>query len=87
MFTGFFNKAIPVIGGVIGGGITYLSFKPCCDKLKNSLRDTALSNPDYKFVLNEEITAEEISQKEADAVISPDDETHRETVETKNSLE
>lgn len=30
--------------GVLGGEITYLSFKPCCDRLKNSLKDTKLSN-------------------------------------------
>ena len=45
VFAGFFKKAIPVIGGVIGGGITFMTFKPCCDKLKDSLRDTILSNP------------------------------------------
>lgn len=45
VFAGFFKKAIPVVGGVIGGGITYLSFKPCCDKLKESLRDTQLNHP------------------------------------------
>lgn len=48
IFAGFFKKAIPVVGGVIGGGITYLSFKPCCDYLKKSLQDTLLSNPDTK---------------------------------------
>lgn len=48
IFAGFFKKAIPVVGGVIGGGITYVSFKPCCDKLKSSLQNTLLSNPDYK---------------------------------------
>lgn len=47
VFAGFFKKAIPVVGGVIGGGITYVSFKPCCDKLKASLQDTLLTNPDY----------------------------------------
>lgn len=47
VFAGFFKKAIPVVGGVIGGGITFLSFKPCCDKLKASLQNTMLSNPDY----------------------------------------
>ncbi|MBR2669453.1 MAG: hypothetical protein IKE36_06655 [Solobacterium sp.] len=47
IFAGFFKKSIPVVGGVIGGGITYLSFKPCCDKLKKSLQNTRLSNPDY----------------------------------------
>jgi len=45
IFAGFFRKALPVVGGVVGGGITYVSFKPCCDKLKTSLRDTLLSNP------------------------------------------
>ncbi len=48
VFAGFFKKSIPVVGGVLGGGITYLSFKPCCDKLKDSLQDTLLSNPNHK---------------------------------------
>lgn len=48
IFAGFFKKAIPVVGGVVGGGITYLSFKPCCDNLKKSLQDTILSNPNSK---------------------------------------
>ena len=48
VFAGFFKKAIPVVGGVIGGGITFLSFKPCCDKLKSSLQNTMLSNPNYQ---------------------------------------
>ena len=47
MLVGIVDKSLPVIGGVIGGGITYASFKPCCDKLKNSLQDTMLSNPNY----------------------------------------
>ncbi|MBQ6238915.1 MAG: hypothetical protein IJK56_00930 [Firmicutes bacterium] len=47
VFAGFFKKAIPVAGGVIGGGITFLSFKPCCDRLKNALMDTILSNPEH----------------------------------------
>lgn len=46
IFAGFFKKSIPVVGGVIGGGLTFLSFKPCCDKLKASLQNTMLSNPD-----------------------------------------
>ena len=31
----------------IGGGITYATFKPCCYRLKNTLKDTALSNPNH----------------------------------------
>ena len=34
VFAGFFKKAIPVVGGVVGGGLTYATFKPCCVKLK-----------------------------------------------------
>lgn len=53
VFAGFFRKAIPVVGGVIGGGITYLSFKPCCDNLKKSLQDTALCKPSSKKSFDE----------------------------------
>lgn len=69
VFAGFFKKAIPVVGGVVGGGITFLSFKPCCDKLKASLQNTMLSNPDYKP------TAEEDDLVIVDAeIIEADDE-------------
>lgn len=47
VFAGFFKKAIPVVGGVIGGGLTFLSFKPCCERLQKALRDTMLSNPNH----------------------------------------
>ena len=46
-FAGFFKKAIPIVGGVIGGGITFFSFKPCCVRLKKVLQDTMLSNPQH----------------------------------------
>lgn len=48
IFAGFFKKSIPVVGGLIGGGLTYLSFKPCCEKLKDALHDTILSNLNLK---------------------------------------
>lgn len=47
-FAQFFSKAIPVAGAVVGGGITYVTFETCCNKLQATLRDTILSNPDYK---------------------------------------
>ncbi len=53
VFAGFFRKAIPVVDGVVGGGITYLSFKPCCDNLKKSLQDTALCNPSSRKLFDE----------------------------------
>ena len=48
VFAGFFKRAIPVVGGVVGGGLIYATFKPCCDKLQSVLQDTYLSNPNYK---------------------------------------
>ena len=48
VFAGFFKKAIPVVGGAVGCGITYATFKPCCYRLKDALHDTMLSNPDHK---------------------------------------
>lgn len=33
----FLSKSIPVVGGVISGGITYASYKPMCYRLKESL--------------------------------------------------
>ncbi len=46
IYANFFRKAIPVIGGLVGGAITFFTFPSCCKKLKNSLKDTYLSNPD-----------------------------------------
>lgn len=46
IFAGFIKKSIPLVGVVIGGGITYATFKPCCERLKGTLKDTRLSNPD-----------------------------------------
>ena len=48
LLAGVVQKSLPVIGGVIGGGITFVSFKPCCDKLKKSLQNTLLSNPNVE---------------------------------------
>lgn len=53
IFAGFFKKAIPVVGGIVGGGITFFSFKPCCHRLKAALQDTMLSNPNHKSTSEE----------------------------------
>lgn len=77
VFAGFFKKAIPVVGGVVGGGLTFVSFKPCCDKLRATLKNTMLSNPDYcpskeddDLILNDAVidvdfTSEESSDDES----------------------
>lgn len=69
VFAGFFKKAIPVIGGAIGGSITYMTFKPCCDKLKSTLQDTMLSNPNHYVADKETITIVHTIQTDED----PDD--------------
>jgi hypothetical protein len=33
-------KAIPILGGVISGGITLFTFRPMCDKLREKLHDS-----------------------------------------------
>lgn len=64
VFAGFFKKAIPVVGSVVGGGITYLSFKPCCDKLKASLQDTLLSDPKHDITEEEALIIDAIEIRE-----------------------
>lgn len=66
VFAGFFKKAIPVVGGVVGGGITYISFKPCCDRLKASLQDTLLSNPKHHATEEERRMVDEMLAQDAD---------------------
>lgn len=60
IFAGFFKKVIPVVGGAIGGGITFATFKPCCYRLKDSLKDTILSNLDHKETKEEDKLYEDI---------------------------
>ena len=60
VFAGFFKRGIPVVGGVIGGGITYASFKPCCYRLKDALKDTKLSNPNHQSTEEENEIFQEI---------------------------
>lgn len=40
-------KIVPVVGGVVTGGLTYATFKPSCKKLMNSFKDLPISDPSY----------------------------------------
>lgn len=66
VFAGFFKDAIPVVGGVIGGGITYMTFKPCCNKLKSTLQDTMLSNPAHYIADKETLRIVDTIENSAD---------------------
>lgn len=58
LLVGMVQKTMPIVGGVVGGGITYVSFKPCCDRLKETLQDTLLSNPNHIQTKEENIINE-----------------------------
>lgn len=66
VFASFFKKAIPVVGGAIGGGITYMTFKPCCEKLKSTLQDTMLSNPEHCIADTETVIIVDTTQENTD---------------------
>ena len=48
------SKVVPVIGGVVTGGLSYVTFKPCAKKLKNSFKDLYLCDPQFYKNLSEE---------------------------------
>lgn len=60
LLAGMVQKSLPIVGGVVGGGITYVSFKPCCDRLKASLQDTLLSNPNHVETEEENIIIDNV---------------------------
>ena len=41
------SKAVPVVGGVVSGGMTYVSFKPCALNLQKSFQTLDLSDPKF----------------------------------------
>lgn len=40
------SKVIPIIGGVISGGVTLATYAPMCLKLKDYLAGLEVANPD-----------------------------------------
>ena len=41
------SKVVPVVGGAVSGGLTYLTFKPCAIKLKDNFKSLNLSDPEF----------------------------------------
>jgi hypothetical protein len=41
------SKAIPVIGAVVSGGLTYVSFRPMAHKLQEYLAGLKWADPEY----------------------------------------
>lgn len=48
-------SAIPVVGSLASGGLTYFMFKPCCYKLRESLKKTNLSDPVFYETQKEKV--------------------------------
>ncbi len=69
VFAGFFKKSIPVVGGIVGGGLTFATFKPCCEKLKATLQDTLLSNPNHVETEEEKEIIIEAEVKDATEIV------------------
>lgn len=47
IFAGGVGRMVPVLGGIITGGLTYATFKPCANTLKNTLRKEPISDPQF----------------------------------------
>ncbi|MDO4927098.1 MAG: hypothetical protein Q3980_15745 [Turicibacter sp.] len=48
------SKAIPVLGGILSGGLTYFSLKPMGERLEKTLHETThYTEKDYKQDLQE----------------------------------
>lgn len=49
IFANGVSKIVPIIGGIATGGLTYATFKPCANRLKDCFSELNLSDPDeYK---------------------------------------
>lgn len=81
IFASSVKNAIPVVGGLVGGGLTFAMFKPCCNRLKNVLSDTLLSNPKHTSTAEENEIYEDIKTgsihvvDDGDFIIIPDSES------------
>ena len=45
------SKVVPLIGGVANGGMTYVSFRTCSNRLKNKFAELPISDPAYYLSL------------------------------------
>ena len=73
IFASAAGKTIPVAGAFFGGGLTYVTFKPCCNRLKVSLKDTMLAKPDYVMTKEDEDFIDELYETE-EFIINEDKE-------------
>lgn len=81
------SKAIPVLGGVISGGLTYASMKPMGNRLRQALMDTADGYSDEEFTQDYENLKREIIDITAEVVEEQDIEPFNDYVEPDETTE
>lgn len=47
IFANGVSRAIPVVGGLFAGSLTFVTFKPCANNLKNALREQPICDPEF----------------------------------------
>ncbi len=57
IFSKSVSRVVPVIGGFASGGLTYATFRPCSNRLKNSFSKLPICDPNtYKKTINSSTT-------------------------------
>ena len=79
------NKIVSIIDSILRGSISKVSFYICCNKLKNQLKNTALSNPEYKQ--DEKKEAPEVLAIESASEGSDKDKVVQEQEQEDNNIE
>lgn len=70
------SKAVPVVGAVVSGGLTFATFRPMAKKLKNHLAELDMTKPtlrveDVEVVLEREPSATDyVEQSDGDDAAS-----------------
>ena len=61
------GKAVPLLGGVISGALTWASFGPMATRLRDYLRETPLANPSNAYVADvDALDIDDLSEVEAE---------------------
>lgn len=47
IFANGVSKTVPILGGVVTGGLSYVTFKPCLKKLAGTFRKLPISDPEF----------------------------------------
>ena len=77
------SKAIPIIGGVISGGLTFASMKPMGNRLKETLSKSVFSYTEVDYAkdmdnLNKTVNAIEVDFKNSNEYINTENNSTNE---------